>query len=163
MNPAHLHLLVNHLPVFGTIGAALLLAWGLLRKSEEVVRIGLVVLIVIAAATWGVKLTGEPAEHMVENLAGVSERLIHDHEEASELATILISVAAVSALATLLMIRGRRKAGRVFTVITLLLALVGFGMVAYAANLGGLIRHTEIHDSPLAPPVPAAEAGAERH
>ena len=155
MNPAHLHLLVNHVPVFGTIAAALLLAWGLLRKSEEVVRIGLVVLVVIAAATWGVKLTGEPAEELVEHMAGVSERLIHDHEEASELATILISVAGVAALTTLLMIRGRRKAGRVFTVITLLLALVGFGMVAYAANLGGMIRHTEIHDSAAAPGVPA--------
>ncbi|HEU4560917.1 MAG TPA: recombinase family protein [Longimicrobium sp.] len=157
MNPAHLHLLVNHVPVFGTIGAALLLAWGLLRKSEEVVRIGLVALIVIAAATWGVQLTGEPAEHMVENLAGMDERLIHDHEEAAELSTYVISAAGIAALLTFFLIRGRRKAGRAMTVVTLLLALAGFGMVAYAANLGGLIRHTEIHDSPLAPPVPAGE------
>lgn len=155
MNPAHLHLLVNHLPVFGTILAALLLGWGLLRKSEEVVRVGLIVLVLIAAATWGVKLSGEGAEEMVEHIAGVSEDLIHDHEEASELATYVITAAGVAALLTFFLIRGRRAAGKAMTVVTLLLALAGFGMVAWAANSGALIRHTEIHSTAPAP-APAA-------
>lgn len=160
MNPAHLHLLVNHLPVFGTLGAALLLGWGLLRKSEEIVRVGLIVLILVALASWGVQLTGEPAEEMVEHMAGMDERLIHDHEEWAELSVLMISAAGIVALITFFLIRARRKAGRALTAVTLLLALAGFGMVAYAANLGGMIRHTEIHDGAAAPGAPAGE-GAE--
>ena len=108
-------------------------------------KIGLVVLIVIALATWGVQLTGEPAEEVVEHLPGVSRRLIHDHEEAAELSTIVVGVAGIAALVAFFLIRGRRAVGRAMTVITLLLALAGFGTVAYAANLGGVIRHPEIH------------------
>src|SRR3954469_20251907 len=52
LNAAHIHLLVNHVPVFGTIFAALLIAWGLLRKSEEVLRLGLGVGGVGATRTW---------------------------------------------------------------------------------------------------------------
>ena len=75
MNPAHLHLMVNHVPVFGTIFAALLIGWGLLRKSEDVLRLGLILAVLIGIATWGVQLTGEPAEHALAGTQGFQRRL----------------------------------------------------------------------------------------
>ena len=144
MNPAHLHLLVNHIPVFGTLGAALLLAWGVLRKNDEVLRVGLILMVLIAVATWGVQLTGDPAEEAVEHLPGVTRQLIHAHEEAAELSTIVIAIAGISALVTLFLVRGRRAAGRAMSIVTMVIGLAGFGLVARAANLGGAIRHTEI-------------------
>src|SRR4051812_5555004 len=95
LNAAHLHIMLNHIPLFGALFAALLIAWGLLRKSEDVLRLGLALGFVVGIATYGVMLTGEPAEHVIEHMAGVSRRLIHAHEEAADWATYVIAAAGL--------------------------------------------------------------------
>jgi len=142
-NPAHLHLMVNHVPVFGTLFAALLIAWGLLRKSEDVLRLGLALAFVIGIAAYGVTLTGEGAEEVVEKLAGVSRRTIHEHEEASEWATYVAAAAGVLALIALLLVRRRHRAARGLSLVTLVVSLLGFAAASRAALLGGEIRHPE--------------------
>ena len=165
MNAAHLHLMVNHIPVFGSIFAALLIGWGLLRRSEEVLRLGLIVAVLIGIATWGVQLTGDPAEHAISGMPDFQRRLVHPHEEAAQLSTIVIGVSAVLALVTLLLMRRRRGAARVLAIVTLLVALAGFGLVTRAALLGGEIRHPEARPGwvqPPPPPRPARMPGGER-
>ena len=73
MNPAHWHLTLNHIPVLGMAFGLPLVSLALLRKSEELKRISLGFLIVIALLAIPVYLTGEPAEELVENLPGVSK------------------------------------------------------------------------------------------
>lgn len=160
LNPAHLHLMVNHVPVFGMLFSALLIAWGLLRKSEDVLRLGLALAFVIGLATYGVQLTGEPAEHEIVGIEGVSRRIIHAHEEASEWATYLAAAAGVLGLVTLLMVRRRHRAGRGLAIVTLVVSLVGFAAVSRAALLGGEIRHPEARAGFVAPPPPPRPAGA---
>jgi len=41
MSAVHLHLLLDHLPVVGTVLAILLLAYALLRRSPELTRVSL--------------------------------------------------------------------------------------------------------------------------
>ena len=156
LNAAHLHIMLNHVPVFGSLFAALLIAWGLLRKSEDVLRLGLALAFVVGIATWGVQLTGEPAEEIVENLADVSRRTIHAHEEAAEWATYLIAAAGVVGLLALLLVRRRHRAARGLSILTLVVSLVGFAAVSRAALLGGEIRHPEARADFVAP----AESGA---
>ncbi|HEU0054390.1 MAG TPA: hypothetical protein VFQ39_14480 [Longimicrobium sp.] len=156
-NAAHLHLLVNHIPIIGSVFALLVLAWGLLRKSDDVVRTGLLALFVIGLISYGVQLTGEPAEEAVEHLAGVSRRVIHAHEEAAEVATWAMLATGLLALASLVTWRGRRKLARALTFATLVVGLAGAGLMARAGNLGGKIRHPEIDDA--AATQPAAEPG----
>jgi uncharacterized membrane protein len=162
MNPAHLHLLVNHVPVFGTIFSALLIGWGLLRKSEDVLRLGLIVGVLIGIATWGVQLTGDPAEHALAGVPNFQRRLVHAHEEAAELSTNVISISAVLALVTLVLMRRRRKAARALAIVTLVAALAGFGLVSRAALLGGEITHPEARPGWVAPPPPPRPAGRPR-
>lgn len=154
MNPAHLHLLLNHAPVIGAIGAVLLLAYALLRRSPELTGAGLGVLVLVAVAGIVVYLTGDPAEEVVEDLAGVSETIIESHEEAAMIATIILSAAGVVALAGLITSR-RHSTGvpKGFAVSALLLAVASAAAMGYTANLGGMIRHTEIR--------PDAGAGVE--
>lgn len=154
-NAAHLHIMLNHIPVFGTLFAALLIAWGLLRKSEDVLRLGLALAIVVGLATYGVQLTGEPAEEVIENMAGVSRRLIHAHEEAAEWVTYVAAAAGLAALVTLLLVRRRHRAVRGLSVLTLVLSLVAFAAAARAALLGGEIRHPEARTDFVVP----AESG----
>ena len=126
LNPAHLHIMLNHIPLFGALFAALLIAWGLLRKSEDVLRLGLALGFVVGIATYGVLLTGEPAEEVVEHLADVSRRTIHAHEEAAEWATYVIAAAGLVSLVALLLVRRRHRAGRGLSILALVLSLVGF-------------------------------------
>jgi hypothetical protein len=162
LNPAHLHIMLNHIPVFGSLFAALLIAWGLLRKSEDVLRLGLALGFVVGIATWGVQLTGEPAEEVVENLAGVSRRTIHAHEEAAEWATYTIAAAGVLGLLALLLVRRRHRAARGLAILTLVVSLAGFAAVSRAALLGGEIRHPEARVDFVAPAESGAREGGVR-
>ena len=143
MNAAHLHLLLNHAPIFGVLFALVLLGLGRLRASEELSRLGLLSLVVSALAALGAMLTGEPAEEAVEHLAGVTERAIHVHEEAAELAAVATYVGGAIALAALMFFR-RRGLGPRLATLALVVALAAFGLMARTANLGGQIRHPEI-------------------
>ena len=108
MNPAHLHLILNHVPVVGTLFGLALLGWGLLRKSEELTKTSLGILIIIALLAIPVYLTGEPAEEIVEHLPGVNEASIEQHEEAALVAFVGILIVGAAALVSLVLF-GRSK------------------------------------------------------
>jgi hypothetical protein len=162
LNPAHIHLLLNHIPVFGSIFSALLIAWGLLRKSEDVLRLGLALAFVIGLATYGVMLTGDPAADVVRNLADVTRERIHAHEEAADWATWLIAGAGVVSLVALLMVRRRRAAGRTLSILALVVSLFGFAAASRAALLGGEIRHPEARPGFVVPAEASDRPGAAR-
>ena len=143
MNAAHLHLLLNHAPVFLILGALVLLGIARLRGSEELVWIGLGTLVLSGLAAAAAMATGEPAEHAVDHLTGISERAIEAHEEAAELAAIATYAGALVAL-TALILRRRIGFGARLRMLAFLVALAAFGLMARTANLGGRIRHPEI-------------------
>ena len=93
MNAAHLHLLLNHLPVIGIpiIGVFLLLA--LAGKQQALVRIALGFTVVLALLTVPVYLSGEPAEEIVEDLPGVPHAVLEEHEEIANVTFVATEVA----------------------------------------------------------------------
>jgi uncharacterized membrane protein len=143
MSLVHLHLFLNHVPVIGTLVALFLFAAAIFLREAVSMRFALGFSVAIALVAVAVYFTGEPAEEAVEKLAGVSERIIEQHEEAAELSTIAMSMFGALALVALVIFRKRRMprwvgaAGFAGTIV--LSALMG-----WTANLGGQIRHTEI-------------------
>ena len=145
MNTAHLHLLLNHLPVIGTIFALMLLAFAWLRKSSELGKTGLGFFVALGLIGIVVYLTGEPAEELVEGLPGISETLLESHEEAALISTALLALYGLFAGYELFRFRGAdRRLPRSATALALGLALVPAIAMGYTANLGGMIRHDEI-------------------
>jgi uncharacterized membrane protein len=157
MNPAHLHLLLNHLPVVGTLGCVLLLAIAAARKSPELAKVSLGLFVAVAVTGAAAYLTGEPAEESVEHTAGVAEGLIDRHEEAATVASVLLYAVGALSLTGLWIFR-RRAVPRSFVLATLVAALLPTAAMAYTANLGGQIRHAEIR-SGSAPQPGGGEAG----
>ena len=148
MDEAHLHLLLNHFPIIGTLFGVLFLAYGLLAKNKSLLHAGLFVLFLMALLAIPTQLTGEGAEEAVERL-GVDHDVIHEHEEAAELAIWFMVGLGLLSLATLLISRrtsGRDTVLRGLYVATLVLSVVVFVMMARVGNLGGEIRHTEVRD-----------------
>lgn len=149
MSTVHLHLLLNHFPIVGSIFTTAILALAVMRKSTELAKLafwsfaGLGILSVI------VYLTGGSAEEAVERLPGVSEAVIEQHEEAALVAAIAIGV--IGAFAAVLLFWFRRRLLPRAVVSAMLVGAVGVaGLMAYAANLGGQIRHTEIRSGAMA-------------
>lgn len=156
MNPAHLHLMFNHLPVIGVPLVGALLAWALFRRSRELYRVALGSAVILAALTYPVFLTGEPAEERVEDASWMREQLVHEHEERAEAALIAVLVTGAMAAFGLWQTRGGRmpnfKAGGV----TLAGLAVSAGLLGWTAQLGGPIRHDEIRTESTAA-APAAD------
>lgn len=144
MNAAHFHLIVNHLPLFAALFGGTILAVGLLRKQEALTRVGLVLAVLTGIAAFVAVESGERAEEIAEDVAGVVEATIHDHEEAAEAALFASILLGVVALAALVVPERHAAFKRAATIGSLVLTLVAFGLIGRAANLGGFIRHTEI-------------------
>ena len=156
MSAAHLHLLLNHAPLFGIVFAGLGLAWAFLRSNESVGRASLVLLVLAGVLVLPVYLSGENAEDIVEDQVGVSEVALEAHEESALGAALAVGALGLLALAGLLAFR-KRALPRWFFGLTLVLALLAGGWIGYVANLGGQINHPEIRDG-----TPASVFGGER-
>lgn len=143
MSAAHLHLVLNHAPLFGVVFAALGLALGLARSNEGIARASLGLLVLAGALVLPVYLTGEDADDLVEGQPGVSERMIEVHEKAALGAALALCAVGVLALLVLVGFRKRALPSAV-TALVLVLALGVGGWIGYVANLGGQISHPEI-------------------
>jgi uncharacterized membrane protein len=144
MSWGHLHLLLNHFPVIGTVLGLLLLLMAFARKSDELKKVTLGLFVLIALVTVPVYLTGEPAEEMVENIPGISKAMIDRHENAALFSLIAVEVAGIIALAGLLLFQTKKGLGNLLAIVTLAFSVITGGIMAWTSNLGGQIRHTEI-------------------
>jgi uncharacterized membrane protein len=151
MNAAQIHLALNHAPLFLSLIGGILLIVGMIKKNETLKSVSLYMLVAAAAFTAPVYLTGEGTEELVENMAGVNEAAIEEHEEMAQLSLIIIIVSGVVALLGLLT-RKRESLSKIILGGAVLLSLASFGTMAQTAHLGGLIRHSEIQTGAVSTP-----------
>ena len=131
MNAAHIHLMLNHVPLFGAVAVTILLVVALFLRQQGVARAGLVVALLTALVAVVVYLTGEPAEELVENLPGISEAAMETHEEIALVATLVLGAFAIVALYGLFAFRHGVSMG--FTRVLLILSLFPLATMAYTA------------------------------
>lgn len=158
MNDAHYHLLLNHLPILGSLFGALLLASGFFTKSVSVLKAGMTTILIVSLLTMPAYFTGEAAEEVVEHLPGVRHDDIEAHEEAAEFALWAMGAAGAAALMGLLTTSSRSSRSqrpKTWAVVTLFVTLGAFGVMAWTGVTGGQIRHSELHQEKLIAPVPA--------
>jgi len=144
MDGTHLHLILTHFPIVGTIIGIGILAYGHFFNNDETKKVALVTFVLMAILTIPVFLTGESAEETVEHIAGVSEQLIENHEELAEKVIWLMGLLGVLSLITLFAIIKNLPFAKMITLITLFVSLATFGLFAKVGNIGGEIRHSEI-------------------
>ena len=107
MNGAHLHLMLNHAPVIGSVVAVMLLAVVVVRPRRGLAVTALVTCVVVGVVAAMAYLTGEPAEEVIRGVAGVSRSSIESHEEAAMVALGASIGVGVLALLGLVMLRRR--------------------------------------------------------
>ena len=150
MNATHLHLILNHLPMLGVVIAGVLFGIALWYDNVQFQRLTLGLIALFALTAIPVYLTGEPAQHVVERLAGVSEAAIDRHEHAASIALGAVEGLGGLALLGMLIFRRARAIPRGFAASVLVFALAVSGLFGWTGYLGGQIRHTEIRaDAPV--------------
>lgn len=154
MDQTHIHLLITHLPIFGSILGGLVLAHGLWTKSNQT-KIAAYNLFIISALGAGIAyLTGEGAEEKVENIQGVAETIIKQHEEFALFALIALIILGVASIVGLFLTLRKSSLTKLTAVVILFISLISFGLVARTGYLGGQIRHTEINSTNNLNPAP---------
>ena len=151
MNDAHLHMVVNHFPIIGTIFGLVILVSGIILKNNSVKNTAYFLFIVAAIFAAFSMGTGEGAEEAVEDMPTVGKHIIHEHEELAEkLALLLYILGAISIVGLYLNIKNHAKA-KLVSYVALVLACIGVFLTKLVGTSGGEIRHTEIRDNATLP------------
>ncbi|MBP6759821.1 MAG: hypothetical protein KA133_11265 [Flavobacterium sp.] len=144
MNDAHLHMVVNHFPIIGTIlGLGVLIAGMVLKKIS--VKNTAYYLFVVAAVFAAFSIaTGEGAEELVEDMPSVGKQIIHEHEEMAENFAVVMYVLGFCSLMGIYFDYKNHVKAKLVAAVTLIIAIVSVIFGSLVGNSGGEIRHTEI-------------------
>jgi len=147
MNDAHLHMVVNHFPIIGTIFGLGILIFGIFLKNNSLKNTAYFLFIIAAVFGFLSMNTGEGAEEMVEDFPNIGKKIIHEHEEIAEkLALVLYALGLVSIIGLYLTIKNNAKANLV-SYLAVIIAVVAVFLGKQVGTSGGEIRHTEIREN----------------
>lgn len=149
MNDAHLHMVVNHFPIIGTILGLGILITGIILKNNSVKNTAYVLFIVAAIFAAFSMGTGEGAEEMVEDMPTVGKQIIHEHEEMAEKLAIVLYVLGVISLAGLILSYLKNAKATLLSYVALVVAVVGVFFAQQTGTTGGEVRHTEIRPNAI--------------
>jgi uncharacterized membrane protein len=146
MNDAHLHMVVNHFPIIGTILAIGILIAGLLSKNRSIINTSYVLFVI--GAIFGILSmnTGEGAEELVEDMPGIGWKIIHEHEELAEKMALLLDILGVLSLVGFYFQYKKNAKEKLVSYIILLVGIASLFVIQKVGTSGGEIRHTEIRN-----------------
>lgn len=147
MNDAHLHMVVNHFPIIGTIFGLGILIAGLFLKNNSVKNTAYFLFIICAIFSFVAMYTGEGAEEIVEDMPTIGHQIIHEHEELAEKFALIMYVTGFFSLISLVANVKNHKFAKLLSFLTLTLAIVGTILSKSVGTSGGEIRHTEIRET----------------
>ncbi|HZJ54913.1 MAG TPA: hypothetical protein VFD38_12305 [Myxococcaceae bacterium] len=150
-NLAHLHIAINHVPVVLVPAALVLFVVAVWRRSEPLLRTGIVIAWVGVAFGLAAYLTGDEAADLVmaaeKAQAKTLDPIVGEHDASAGWAlgsAVLVAAGGVWAW--------RRKGlGREVTIPLLVLTALSTAILARTALLGGRIRHPEARAGFTAP------------
>jgi uncharacterized membrane protein len=144
MNLPHVHLLLNHFPIIGTIIALGVFLFGLIGKSDDLKRAGLVIFTGIALVSIPTYMSGNGAADVLGKLPGVSKNAIAAHNNAAVVSIFFMEFTGLFAWLGLWQYR-RFTNARAWTVAAVVvLSVIAVYFMAVTGTTGGQIRHEEI-------------------
>jgi uncharacterized membrane protein len=146
LNFAHLHLLLNHFPIVGTLVALALFLISFVGNNKDLRRAAYIVFAGIALLTIPTFLSGFGAALGLQNKPGVSDYLVNRHEGSAELALWFMFATGAFSLVALWQSHHKQRASNWVIATVLFFSLLTTGLIARTSNTGGDIRHPEIVD-----------------
>lgn len=144
MNATHIHLLLTHFPIVGTLITSAIMVWAIVKNNPKFKDFAAGLVIVLAVSALVVNNTGESAEHTAKKIPGVTKDSIHTHEDAAKPALILTLVAGLACGVFLFFSLRKLPMRKSLFIACTVLTVLAFAAMARAGYYGGQIRHTEI-------------------
>ncbi len=147
--PEYVHILLNPIPVYGTIAGAVALVTGLILKSRPAQLVALLLILLSTLSVWPVMEYGEGGADRVHDLLNKDgQKWLHEHEERAEHLAFIFYVTAALAVVAMLAPKFLPKFATLATGLTLVAALASLLAGAYIGHAGGQVRHTEFRQGP---------------
>ncbi len=149
MAPEYLHVVLNHLPLFGLlIGGALLLA-SLIRKSGELRGAALVVVALAGLSAWPTAEAGDAGYDRVLSMSNPDgQKWLKAHASRADWALPVVYTTTALAVAALIAFRKKPTLATPLSIVTLLCVVVSLALLGWVARAGGQIRHPEFRSGP---------------
>jgi hypothetical protein len=153
--PEYIHVVLNHLPIYGTILGAFALAISLILRSRTAQITALILTLIAGASSYPVFVTGQRAYKAVRSLSDdAGADWLDEHMDRAEKTIGAFYLLALLALAGLLVPIKWPKSGMPLVALTLALAILCSGIAIYIAQPGGRVRHPEFRPSENPSPSP---------
>jgi hypothetical protein len=154
--PEYIHVMLNHLPIYGTMLGALALVISLILRSRAAQMTALILTLIAGASAYPVLVTGQRAYKTIRSVADdAGADALDEHMDRAEKTIGAFYFLAVLALAGLLVPIKWPRAGLPLAALTLAVAVICSGIAVYIAQAGGRVRHAEFRPSET--PTPASE------
>ena len=153
--PEYIHVVLNHLPIYGTMLGALALAVSLLLRSRSAQIIDLLLTLIGGASSYPVFVTGQRAYKSIRSVSDdAGADWLDEHMDRAEKTIGAFYLLALLALAGLLVPIKWPKSGTPLVALTLVVAILCSGIAIYIAQAGGRVRHPEFRPSESPTPSP---------
>jgi hypothetical protein len=144
MSLAHVHLMLNHVPILGVIFGIVILVYARVRNNRDIMVVGLGMFVIAAVLTIPVYLTGDPAAEDIRGMPFFSKALVDEHEDAAMWAFIWVGALGLAALYGLTFAMRDKKPPKWLPVLVMILSLMSIATFIRTAQLGGRIGHPEL-------------------
>ncbi|GCE23395.1 hypothetical protein [Dictyobacter kobayashii] len=144
MNMAHIHLLVNHFPIIGSIFISIMFLIALVFKNVFLQKVSLWFLVVVALFTAVAYLSGDGARNVLESVTHVPDSMVHDHESMARIGLILMFFAGAISLFGVVFYSHKPTLPRYLQITVMAILVVSVIVFIYVGYLGGQISHPEI-------------------
>jgi hypothetical protein len=154
--PEYIHVVLNHLPIYGTILGATALAISLLLRSRTAQVTALILTLIAGVSSYPVFVTGQRAYKTIRSISDdAGSDWLDEHMDRAEKTIGAFYFLAVLAIASLIVPIKWPKSAAPLAGLTLIVAILCSGMAIYVAQAGGPIRHPEFR--PSESPAPSQE------
>jgi len=156
--PEYVHVLLNPLPVYGTLCGVLALVVSLLLRSRPAQITALVIVVFACASVWPVIEFGHQAYDRVYSMSNsVGQQWLDAHTDHAQKGQWVFYATGLLALTALVAPWKFPRSATPLALAALIASLVCLDVGAWISHAGGQIRHTEFRNGP--PPPVGREGG----
>lgn len=141
MNPPYFHLLINVIPVLGSLSGLLLLGYGLVKSSRKYDRLAYVIFVITTIGTIGTYISGHSALDAIRGSQGISQQALTTHQYIAHGALASMLILGFFSLWALYSSRKDREVSDTLNYIILGAAFVSFAITVSTAMQGVEIRY----------------------
>ena len=144
----HLHIILNHIPVVGSLGVLALFLTSFYLKSEDLQRSSLILFVVLGLLTLPTYISGAAARWAYQGRE-LSMEVIAAHQDAALLAFLFIGMTGCVSWASLWQQRRFSKISCKNLYAVLVLAVISAYQLVATGSLGGTIVRPNLHESAM--------------